>query len=88
MVVISYGNKSDAEIKLVLSSVTFAWLIRCDRILQLPQPCSPVQLFEFICQHEQEWQSLLALAGLSSAEVEELRVLNAAAKEGTNGQNH
>lgn len=80
MVVVSYGNKTEAEMKLVLSGVIFAWLIRSGRIFQLPQPCSPGQVFLFICQHEPEWQSLLALAGLSSAEVEELRVLSAAAE--------
>lgn len=81
MVVISYGNKSNAEVKLVLNGIIFAWLLRSEWIFCLPQPCSPSQLVGFICQHEPDWQSLLAMAGLSPAEVEELLVLSAAAKE-------
>ena len=82
MIVLDYGSKTDAEIKLVLSSVIFVWLVRSGRIFQLPQPCSPAQLFAFVCQHEPGWQGLMSLAGLLPDEIEALRLLSAAATEG------
>lgn len=82
MIVFEYGNRTDAEIKLVLSGAIFAWLVRSGRIFQLPQPCSPAQLFAFVCQHEPGWRGLMSLAGLLPDEIEALRLLSAAVAEG------
>ncbi len=69
MTKISYGTKTNSEIKLVLNAVVFTWLRRKGRLSRLPQPCSPNQLFNFIVENELGWRGLLDFAGLTEDEI-------------------
>lgn len=72
MISFTYGNRTDAEVRLVTHSAFFVWLTRENRVwkmLSLANVWTPAEALLFIQKTDQRWRDLLADIGIRAEDL-------------------
>lgn len=74
--VFTYGNKTPAEIKIVLSAPVALRCVQRGWLDNVPQPIAPKTLFDVFVEREPKWREIMMqIAGFTDAEIDELNSL-------------
>jgi hypothetical protein len=75
---LTFGDRSDPQVRLAASAGTFTWLLqegRMGRLAELHNPASPAQLMAFIRGEDPYWRRWFGRYGFTAADLEALAAL-------------